>query len=208
MKRLGPELKMPDMKAPPFVADIYHDLRERRLLPLIALVVVAIVAVPFLLGGSEKPAPPLPAIGMAAGGESQAIDTSSLKVVQAKPGLRDYKKRLAHRKPRNPFKQQFTGSVTKNAQLNEPTTTTTTTTTSTSETTSGSPTGSTTPPTSSPGGAPTSSPSGRHGELTLLTYVINVKITKQGAKSGERRSRPLSTTSCPRPRCPARRRRS
>lgn len=185
MKRLGgPKLKAPDMKAPAFLEDIYHDLRERRLLPLIALVVVAIVAVPFLLGSSEQPAPPLPAVGAVAIGGPQESDSSSLKVVLAKPGLRDYKKRLSHLNPKDPFRQHFMGSVTKNAQLNEPTTTTTTTsTTSTPETTSGSSTGAATPPTSSPGGAPTSSPSGgKHGELTLYSYAINVKITKNGGK--------------------------
>ena len=54
MKRIGPELKMPklkgsDAKVPPVLADLYYDLRDRRLLPLIALILVAIVAAPFLL---------------------------------------------------------------------------------------------------------------------------------------------------------------
>ena len=55
MKRLkaGPELKMPDLKMPQFLVDLYWDLRDRRLLPLVGLVLVAIVAVPFLLGGSN-----------------------------------------------------------------------------------------------------------------------------------------------------------
>lgn len=183
MKRLGgPQLKKPNVKAPPFLQDIYYDLRERRLLPLIALVVVAIAAVPFLLGNSEKQAAPLASVGMAAGGE-EAIEASSLKVVQAKPGLRDYRKRLAHLQPKNPFRPHFTEPVTKNAQLNEPTSTTTTTTTT--ETSSGSPS-EPTPSSSSPGGAP---PSGeRHGELKLLAYVINVKISKQAGKNGSGKS--------------------
>ena len=47
------------MKLPPVLVDLYWDLWDRRLLPLIALVVVAIVAVPFLLsGGSEEPSGP------------------------------------------------------------------------------------------------------------------------------------------------------
>ena len=56
MKKLkGPDLKMPDFKVPAFVSDLYYDLRDRRLLPLVGLVLVAIVAVPFLLsGGSEE----------------------------------------------------------------------------------------------------------------------------------------------------------
>ena len=61
MKRVGPELKMPDLKnvkVPRFVTDLYQDLVDRRLLPLVALILVAIVAVPFLLGGSEEPPAP------------------------------------------------------------------------------------------------------------------------------------------------------
>ena len=37
------------------VTDLYYDLRERRLLPLVALVLVAIVAVPFLLSSGSEP---------------------------------------------------------------------------------------------------------------------------------------------------------
>ncbi len=40
--------------SPRLLSDLYYDLRDRRLLPVIALVVVAIVAVPFLLGDSEE----------------------------------------------------------------------------------------------------------------------------------------------------------
>ena len=47
---------MPELKVPPFLIDLYYDLRDRRLLPLVALVVVAIVAVPFLLGGGSEEA--------------------------------------------------------------------------------------------------------------------------------------------------------
>lgn len=55
MKRpKGPELKMPEMKVPTFLSDLYWDLHDRRLLPLVALIVVAIVAVPFLLGGTRE----------------------------------------------------------------------------------------------------------------------------------------------------------
>ena len=49
MKKLkGPDLKMPELKVPAFVSDLYYDLRDRRLLPLVGFVLVAIVAVPFL----------------------------------------------------------------------------------------------------------------------------------------------------------------
>lgn len=123
MKRLkiGPELKMPKLrrggsklpsssfKAPPFLADVYYDLRERRLLPLVALVAVAILAVPFLLGDSEEAAPPPTAAESAAeAAELEVTGEPTLTVVQAKPGLRDYKQRLRGRTPTNPFKQKYT----------------------------------------------------------------------------------------------------
>jgi len=117
MKRLGPELKMPDVKVPPFLADVYYDLRERRLLPLVALVVVAIAAVPFLLGSSEEPLPPdTTAESAAEAAEQEIADDSTLTVVEAHPGLRDYRERLRGRIPTDPFKQRYTG-VPQAAQL-------------------------------------------------------------------------------------------
>jgi hypothetical protein len=106
-KPKGPELKMPQLKTPAFLTDLYYDLRDRRLLPLVALVVVAIAAVPFLLGGDEEEGyVPAPGGGLAALGSAK---TSKLTVVEATPGLRDYRKRLSDRSPTNPFKQRYTG---------------------------------------------------------------------------------------------------
>lgn len=108
MKKLkGPELKMPEVKMPSFLADLYYDLRDRRLLPLIALVVVAIAAVPFLMGSDAESVPVLPA-GGAAALEASPEKTSKLTVVEATPGLRDYRKRLRRRAPTDPFEQLYT----------------------------------------------------------------------------------------------------
>jgi hypothetical protein len=88
------------LKAPKFATDLYADLRDRRLLPLAALLVVAIAAVPFLLGGGDEeeemppPAPPAVVAESAQAGFS---------VVPAREGLRDYRKRLGYREARNPF---------------------------------------------------------------------------------------------------------
>jgi hypothetical protein len=111
MKRLkgGPELKMSDIKVPVFLEELYYDLRDRRLLPLVALAIVAIVAVPFLLSsGSEEEAPPPPAAAAA----SSASDSGAadLTVVKAEPGLREYRKRLGHRSPTDPFRQSHKAS--------------------------------------------------------------------------------------------------
>jgi hypothetical protein len=119
VKRLGPELKMPklkggEMKVPPFLSDLYFDLRERRLLPLVALILVAIVAAPILLAGSDTPEPVPPPAATASGSPA----AQSLTVVKAEPGLRNYKKRLGHRSPTNPFKQRFTAPELQGAQLN------------------------------------------------------------------------------------------
>lgn len=124
MKRLGPELKMPDLESlkglnvPPFLADVYYDLRDRRLLPLVALVVVAIAAVPFLLGddGEEAVLPPVPAEEAGTAGAGAAEGAGRLTVVAARPGLRDYRKRLRRRTPTDPFKQRYT-SLPEGAQL-------------------------------------------------------------------------------------------
>jgi len=122
VKRIGPELKMPklkggEMKVPPFFTDLYADLRDRRLLPLVALILIAIVATPFLLGGSEPPKP-VPAHEVAGGAE--AASGRSLTVVKSEPGLRNYKQRLSHRSPTNPFKQRFSGPRLGGGGLNEP----------------------------------------------------------------------------------------
>lgn len=100
MKKLKrPDLKTPDLKVPGFVSDLYYDLRDRRLLPLVGLVLVAIVAVPFLLSGDpEESAPVAPA-------PEEAANAAQLTVVPATPGLRDYRKRLGNRSPKDPFKQ-------------------------------------------------------------------------------------------------------
>lgn len=108
MKRLkGPELKMPELKTPDFLTDLYYDLRDRRLLPFVALALVAIAAVPFLLGGKseEETVPDSDGALSALGAEK----TSQLTVVEATPGLRDYRKRLGHRSSTDPFVQRYTG---------------------------------------------------------------------------------------------------
>ncbi|HYH53155.1 MAG TPA: hypothetical protein VD761_03410 [Solirubrobacterales bacterium] len=99
--RTGGDVKLSGLKPPQFVADLYADLRDRRLLPLVALLLVAIVATPFLLGGGdgEDEFQAAPAI------VEEAQAAASFAVVPAEPGLRDPARRLRHRQPRNPFAQ-------------------------------------------------------------------------------------------------------
>lgn len=103
-----PKLKKPSLKRPPgggssikppkLVSDLYADLRDRRLLPLMALLAVAIVAAPFLLSNDDSPEPP-PVPAPAA----PPATAASFEVVPAQPELRDYRKRLEHRKRVSPF---------------------------------------------------------------------------------------------------------
>jgi hypothetical protein len=103
-----PELKKPDLKVPGRLADFYYDLRDRRLLPVLALVVVAIVATPILLGNKSEPVALPPAASAVL--ESAPGSTSKLTVVEATPGLREYRKRLKARSPSDPFVPQYTGA--------------------------------------------------------------------------------------------------
>jgi hypothetical protein len=115
LKRLRADLRLPKLgggrisapktsiKAPKFATDLYGDLRDRRLLPLIALLLVAILAVPFLLGGDDEEAPP---VATPAQSSNPADSTSaSFSVVPAEPGLRVPDKRLGYRQARDPFQR-------------------------------------------------------------------------------------------------------
>jgi hypothetical protein len=214
VKRLkaGPELKMPDLKMPQFLVDLYWDLRDRRLLPLLGLVLMAIVAVPFLLGGSsdQPAAPAAPSTGAPSPEPAAGASGARLTVVQAQPGLRDYHKRLGDDSPTNPFKQRFTGPVLKGTKLGgggeastSTSTSTVTTTTggggggssstspSTVTTTTGGGSGSSgggeaAPGSSSPGSPPETLPGGGQapnpGELVYYSNAIDVQITRTATK--------------------------
>ena len=58
MLKKGPELKMPELKVPDFALDLYYDLKERHLLPLVAILLVAVVALPILLSSGSSEAEP------------------------------------------------------------------------------------------------------------------------------------------------------
>jgi hypothetical protein len=93
----------PELHAPKLLTDLYADLRDRRLLPLVVLLIAAMIAAPILLpngGDHEEAAASLPVTG----GEGETKD-ATLTVVPAETGLHDYKKRLGHRAPLNPFRR-------------------------------------------------------------------------------------------------------
>lgn len=187
MKRLGPELKMPELKVPPALADLFYDLHDRRLLPLIALVIVAIVAVPFLLTKSEPRAsvPPVSATTSSTG--ASAARAAKFTVTQVDPGLRVARKRLAKRHAKDPFVQKFTHVAVPAAGGGESAATSTTVTEapSTSASPPEAPVGvpiESSPPASAPASSPpTGANSGGAAPgpgVVTYTWAIDVKITK------------------------------
>ena len=120
-------------------------------------------------------------------------------MVQANPGLRDYRKRLAAREPTDPFKQRYTGPVRTGNQLNRQSSATSTGSTVPGDTTSTTPTAPSTtvaPDSSSgDGGAPSGgAPSGDGSEpgLQLFTFAIDVKVmrTTSTTDGGKDKSEP------------------
>jgi len=199
VKRLkaGPELKMPELKMPTFLVDLYWDLRERHLLPLVGLAIVAIVAVPFLLGGAkDEVAPPATPLASAPSPESAG---SRLTVVEAKPGLRAPGKRLRDDSPTDPFKQRFTSPAQGSTKLGNggeggaSTSTSTSTSTTATQVTKTSSNGTTTEVTTETSGSP-GSPGGtaEPGHLTLFAFAIDVKIvrTSTTANGGKDKGEP------------------
>jgi hypothetical protein len=93
----GPQIQMPRA-----VTDLYGDLRERHLLPVVALLIAAIVAAPILLGDKSEDKEPTAVAPIA--GEEAATGDSSFTVVPAARHLRSPSKRLGHRQALDPFR--------------------------------------------------------------------------------------------------------
>lgn len=94
----GPEIRMPRV-----VTDLYADLRDRHLLPVVVLLIAAIVAAPILLGNKGEKKEPT-AVAPIAGEEGAAAGDSSFTVVPAARDLRSPSKRLGHRQALDPFR--------------------------------------------------------------------------------------------------------
>ena len=90
-------------KAPRFFNDVYRDLRDRRLLLPAAALIVALIAVPLLLRKPAEPAPAVPPIAAVA----DSSEVTSAVLVDNSVDVRNYRKRLAKLKSKNPFTQHF-----------------------------------------------------------------------------------------------------
>jgi hypothetical protein len=105
----GPEIKLSELKVPDFVYDLYYDLKERHLLPLVVILLVAMVAVPVYLestkqSSDQEPDATLPntATASTAGGEE------ALVVSRTEPGLRELRRRFKRYRALDPFAQKET----------------------------------------------------------------------------------------------------
>jgi hypothetical protein len=99
-----------------FFGDVVYDLRQRGMLPIVLLLLVGMVAVPFLItgGGSTSSSP----AGEAVIEEAAELAPENQKAVVAyEPGVRDYKDRLKTLTAKDPFKQQFSAAAAAASEL-------------------------------------------------------------------------------------------
>jgi hypothetical protein len=197
MNRLkGPEIKLPELRVPDFLLDLYYDLRERHLLPLVAVLVVAIVAVPIALGGSSGGGSAPPPDGAAAiPGSAPEGEGAAVVVARSAPGLRDYRRRLQHLVAKDPFKQQYVAAEEAGAVPATPGATG-------GETGSGEEGGATAPPEASPpaepgggeggGGNPPATP-----ELKYYSYAIDVRVVPVSANGVPSKAEPTVRRNLP-----------
>jgi hypothetical protein len=93
-----------------FFGDVVYDLRNRGLLPVVVLLLVAIVAIPIVItrgGSSSAPIADPAAVQDAVASAPEAQSA----VVAYEPGLRKYQDRLDRLSPKDPFKQHFSAAV-------------------------------------------------------------------------------------------------
>ncbi len=180
MSKKGPEIKLSELKVPDFLLDLYYDLRERHLLPLVAILAVAIVAVPIVLSqssGSETPEEEAIAIAT----PSSVETPQGVLVAKSAPGLRDYDRRLRRLRAKDPFGHEDASAATEVSSSNAG---------GEAEAAPGE-SSATPPPSSSEPSAPSSAaPSENSGEptpgpgnLTYFSYAIDVRVVTGGAQS-------------------------
>jgi hypothetical protein len=150
-----------------FVGDVVYDLRNKGLLPVVILLLVAMVAVPVLVsrGGSGESSASL----QSATGAVKPAPEGQTAVVTYAPGVRDYTKRLDGQSPKDPFEQKFAESAAAAADLKS-TTTTPTASGAPSSGASTAPTTSTVPGSSGSGGS--SGGSGGGGKTVRYFYSV------------------------------------
>jgi hypothetical protein len=100
---------MKKLQTPPFLNNLYRDMRDRRLLvPALALI-VGLIAVPLALSSSSATTAPPPVPPSAASSGSGHEAATSPAVLTEQLGVTNYRERLEQIKSKNPFRLHFTG---------------------------------------------------------------------------------------------------
>jgi hypothetical protein len=97
-----PSIGGSQIKLPKTVTDLYGDLRDRHLLPLVVVLIVAIVAAPIVLSGGGGESEPEVVKPIVTSGQTA---NSSFSVIPAEQALRS-PDRLGHRHAINPFRSE------------------------------------------------------------------------------------------------------
>lgn len=175
----GPDLKPSELRVPGFLRDLYWDLRDRHLLPLAAILLVAIAVIPIAFSQPSDPPPPSAGAAEDAAISNAVTRNAGQLVAKSTPGLRDYKRRLRHLRAKDPFEQHYTGapegaSTAPSASPREAE--------STESSPSSSATESFTPSESSPESETGSqgTPAPGEGGLTYYSYAIDVRVVPGG----------------------------
>jgi hypothetical protein len=166
---------MKTWKIQKFFGDVVYDLRNRGLLPVVILLVIAMIAVPVLItrGGSSSHAPSLQP---ASSSDSKAALQGQNAVVSYSPsGIRRTRQRLSDQLSKNPFRQQFkhasnAAASQLNSTVNVPDSSASASTTS--PTTTGTP--STGSATTGSGGSAGSGEKKSSKKKTTYSYQVNV----------------------------------
>ncbi|HEX5713764.1 MAG TPA: hypothetical protein VFX85_10660 [Solirubrobacterales bacterium] len=175
-------LKTSQIKVPQVLSDLYWDLRDRYLLPAVIVLIVAIVAVPLVLGGgsdsdwqSELAETELTE---EVATSSATPSTTGELVAKATPGLRDYHRRLRNLKETDPFVQRFSESegstvAPSGEEVSSTVAPTSESTAAPEETSLG-----------TPGGSPPAEPEDDSPQLAWFSYAIDVRVVAMGEAGG------------------------
>lgn len=181
----GPELKLSEIKVPRFIEDVYYDLKDRHLLPIAAILVVALVAVPIALSqsGSESEEPVVAGAGASSAG--QGVAEAGELVSKAAPGLRDYRRRLKHLRAKDPFIQQYAGADPGESAVSTEASGSSAGSAEEGVYTESSSEGTSTFPTEPSSGTETGGSNLPPGKAKYYSYAIDVKVSSGGSEEGE-----------------------
>jgi hypothetical protein len=115
----GPDLKLSDLHVPNFLYDLYCDLKERHLLPLVVLLLVAMVAAPIYFKKKSDPEGPVATVPPIATESGAASAGGTLTVARSQPGLRDPRRRLKHARALDPFATPASSSASTESSSGE-----------------------------------------------------------------------------------------